>query len=123
MEGYKAQLEAERGRALGEVVGGGLWQPLARFLRRAGNALIADAFIVVLAYALAFGLRFARGMDAAYPFLLGLRDGIIAIVFVHLTLNAALGVYVRRLPPVSTAITMRYAAAAVGEALCAAEYL
>lgn len=116
-ENYKAQLEAERGRALGHVVGGGLWQPLARFLRRSGNALIVDTFIVVLAYALAFGLRFARGMDDAYPFLLGLRDGIIAIVFVHLTLNTALGNYSQRWPRVRVTTGLRFGAAAASAGL------
>ncbi len=116
-EGYKAQLEDERGRALGEVVGGGLWQPLIRFLRRAGIVLLADGFIVVVAYALAFGLRFSRGMEDALPFFLGLRDGIIAIVFVHLTLNAALGTYVRRWPRVRAATALRFGAAAVAAGL------
>ncbi len=124
-EGYKAQLEAERGRGLGEVVGGGLWQPLKRFLRRAGIALLADGLIIVMAYALAFGLRFSRGMDGAYPFFLGLRDGIIAIVFVHLTLNAALGIYALRWPRVTAATAFRFgtAAGAAGLALTLGEVL
>ncbi|MDP7259536.1 MAG: glycosyltransferase family 4 protein [Anaerolineales bacterium] len=124
-EGYKAQLESERGRALGEVVGGGLWQPLTRFLRRAGIVLLADSFIVVVAYALAFGLRFSRSMDVAFPFFLGLRDGIIAIVFVHLTVNAALGAYVLRWPRVRAATALRFgaAAAAAGLALTVGEVL
>ncbi len=124
-EGYKAQLEAEEGLALGEVSGGGLRQPLTRFLRRAGIALLSDGLIIVLAYALSFGLRFARGMDAAYPFFLGLRDGIIAIVFVHLTLNAAVGAYVQRWPQVRVATALRFgaAAAAAGLALTVGEVL
>jgi len=124
-EGYKAQLESERGHVLGEVVGGGLWQPLTRFLRRAGIALISDGIIIVIAYALAFGMRFARGMEEGYPFFLGLRDGIIAIVFVHLTLNTVLGAYVQRWPRVRAASALRFGAAtaAAGLALVVGEVL
>lgn len=116
-EGYKAQLEFERGSALGEVVGGGLWQPITRFLRRAGMVLLADSVIVVLGYGLAFVLRFATVMELSYPFVLGLRDGIIAIVFVHLTLNAVLGVYIERWPEFRAVIAVRFCAAAATAAL------
>jgi len=125
VEHYKAQLEAARGLELAHVVAAGLRRPMKRFLRRWGISMLLEAIIIVASYATAFLLRFAWDIGAASFFYLGLRDGIIAIVFVHLTLNAALGVYMRRIHAVSTAITMRYAAAAAvgGFALMVGEIL
>ena len=117
VERYNIQLKNVGVLETARLLIAGLWQPVTNLLRRSGIMLLSEAIIVTLSYALAFVLRFSWEFDVAYPFYLGLRDGIIAIVFVHLTLNAALGLYVRHLSIVVPNITARYAASAAGGGL------
>jgi FlaA1/EpsC-like NDP-sugar epimerase len=65
------------------------WQ----FVRRAGIYLLADAIIVSIAYYLALPIRFAGGIPPVYYE--AWRAGLWVIVFVHLTVNAAFGIYTR----------------------------
>ncbi len=97
VESYKVELETERGSPLGKVTAGGLLRPFSHLLRHSGVALLSDGLVVVIAYALAFGLRFAVWDSSYYQFFVGIRDGIIAIIFVHLTLNLVAGVYIENL--------------------------
>ena len=97
VESYKVELETERGSPLGKVTAGGLLKPFSHLLRHSGIALLSDGFVVVIAYAIAFGLRFAAWDSSYYQFFVGIRDGIIAITFVHLTLNLVAGLYVENL--------------------------
>ena len=50
-----------------------------------------DGAIVVIAYLMAFRLGVGNWFD------IDIRDGIIAVFFVHLTLNLALGIYIEKL--------------------------
>lgn len=125
VESHKSQLEEARGVSSDPVAVFGLGPPVARFLRASGKTVLLDAFIITLMYTLSFLGRFAWQMNTAYPFYLGLRDGIIAIVFVHLTLNAAFGLYSRRGDQVGINMFLRAVAATTcgGLALMVGEVL
>jgi hypothetical protein len=60
-----------------------------------------------------------------YQFFVGIRDGIIAIVFVHLTLNLIMGIYVKRLSLVNGSIILKlfFSSAFSGMALILGEIL
>ena len=96
VETRKSQLEAVRGKALKPVAAGGLLQPITVFIKRSGMQLLLDSLIVVASYGVAFILRFAWNTLDVHLFYAGLRDGIMAIIFVHLTVNGALGIYAYR---------------------------
>ena len=125
VESYKVELESERGSPLGKVTAGGLLKPFRILMRRSGTALLSDGFVVIIAYAIAFGLLFAQWESTYYEFFVGIRDGIIAIVFVHLTLNLVMGIYVGRLPLLngSAILKLFFSSAFSGMALILGEIL
>ena len=97
VESYKIEIEFERGSPLGKVAAGGLLKPFRNLLLHSGRILLSDGFVVLIAYSIAFGLRFAQWESSYHQFFVGIRDGIIAIVFVHLTLNLVVGVYIEKM--------------------------
>ena len=125
VESYKVELEYTRGSPLGKVTAGGLLKPFRILLCRSGAALLSDGLVIIIAYAIAFGLRFAQWESMYYQFFVGIRDGIIAIVFVHLTLNLIMGIYVKRLSLVNGSIILKlfFSSAFSGMALILGEIL
>ena len=91
VESYKVEFESEHGSPLGKVTAGGLLKPFVRLLQHSGTVLMMDGAIVVIAYLMAFRLGVGNWFD------IDIRDGIIAVFFVHLTLNLALGIYIEKL--------------------------
>lgn len=81
-----AQLAA---RGKGPATRDAHWQ----FVRRAGIYLLADAVIVAISYYAALLIRFSSGIPPLYYE--AWRAGVWAIALVHLTVNAAFGIYSR----------------------------
>jgi len=125
VESHKIELESERGSPLGKVSAGGLLKPFRHLLRHSGAVLLSDVCVVVIAYAIAFGLRFAQWDSSYHQFFVGIRDGIIAIVFVHLTLNLVIGVYVENVSRLHIRYIMKlvFSAALSGMTLILGEIL